>query len=290
MSLLRRLSTDAHPIRTRSARFRPPPRRAPTTPRRTSRRDELTACRSPSAARPTSMHRPPTFGRASSLLEGRVSPPAHDRTGTWVLVGTARLYAVPPAGDVPARPWHLVDGGTGITTSSPSPSAGSTAPAAAVGVPGLDGAVRQRCERVQACRSRRGDPDWPRGGIVVIRKNRRRHAPRLDHPGRGVRDDGPVAEAPHDARARPARAGRAGPTRTGPERVLLAGALLWFLPRERKTTIPAQWQSIRPLTEGLVRVQLGEPPPALGGVRAQSVRSSGPIIRRSSVCPTRPHR
>lgn len=31
---------------------------------------------------------------------------------TSLVVGTARLYAVPPAGDALARPWHLVDGGS----------------------------------------------------------------------------------------------------------------------------------------------------------------------------------
>lgn len=49
--------------------------------------------------------------RVELLPKERTLATAHDRTGTWVLVGTARLYAVPPAGDVLARPWHLVDGG-----------------------------------------------------------------------------------------------------------------------------------------------------------------------------------
>ncbi len=50
--------------------------------------------------------------RVDLLPRERILASAHDRAGTWVLIGTARLYAVPPVGDVLARPWHLVDGGS----------------------------------------------------------------------------------------------------------------------------------------------------------------------------------
>ena len=45
------------------------------------------------------------------LPKERVIAATRDDTGTWVVVGTARLYAVPPTGEVLARPWHLVDNG-----------------------------------------------------------------------------------------------------------------------------------------------------------------------------------
>lgn len=45
----------------------------------------------------------------------RILAAAADAAGTWVVVGTARLYAVPPATDAAAQvqvwPWHLVDAG-----------------------------------------------------------------------------------------------------------------------------------------------------------------------------------
>ncbi|MCA0292521.1 MAG: hypothetical protein LCH82_12975 [Actinobacteria bacterium] len=37
---------------------------------------------------------------------------ARDEGGTWVVVGTAHLYAVPAAGEILVRPWHLVDHGS----------------------------------------------------------------------------------------------------------------------------------------------------------------------------------
>ena len=45
------------------------------------------------------------------LPKERVIAATRDDTGTWVVVGTARLYAVPPTGEVLTRPWHLVDNG-----------------------------------------------------------------------------------------------------------------------------------------------------------------------------------
>ncbi|MEI2779616.1 MAG: hypothetical protein V9G19_27395 [Tetrasphaera sp.] len=46
------------------------------------------------------------------LPRERILASAQDTDGTWVAVGTARLYAVPAAGEVLARPWHLVDTGS----------------------------------------------------------------------------------------------------------------------------------------------------------------------------------
>lgn len=62
---------------------------------------------------------PATVRSSLGLLPNeRVVAAARDDTGVWVVVGTARLYAVPSTGDgspatglVAARPWHLVDNG-----------------------------------------------------------------------------------------------------------------------------------------------------------------------------------
>lgn len=49
--------------------------------------------------------------RAGLGRRDRVLAAARDDAGTWVIVGTGRLYAVPTVGEVLSRPWHLVDAG-----------------------------------------------------------------------------------------------------------------------------------------------------------------------------------
>jgi hypothetical protein len=53
------------------------------------------------------------LSRVDLLPKERLLAAAESRDpASWVLVGTARLYAVPHLGDVLARPWHLIDAGT----------------------------------------------------------------------------------------------------------------------------------------------------------------------------------
>ena len=53
------------------------------------------------------------LSRVDLLPKERLLAAAESRDpASWVLVGTARLYAVPHLGDIVARPWHMVDAGT----------------------------------------------------------------------------------------------------------------------------------------------------------------------------------
>ena len=51
-------------------------------------------------------------GRLDFVRGERLLASSLDESGTWVVVTTAALYAVPPHGEVLARPWHLVDSGS----------------------------------------------------------------------------------------------------------------------------------------------------------------------------------
>lgn len=57
---------------------------------------------------------PPAVLAAVDLLPGErvLAHAVADGEATTLVVGTARLYAVPSSGDSLARPWHLVDGGS----------------------------------------------------------------------------------------------------------------------------------------------------------------------------------